>query len=178
MLPASHFLRTVSAEVIPWSPLRTFEVFSQREKLKKELVGSRVPDMTRFPKNLVLTTFKNVQGGGPLVVTQTADRRRSIARALGWPCSWTGFLAGVPVNLGRAPGAHLVRIDGGALLLITQTEHGVTATGRAPEAWAPWTHIPHDIPSLCHVSQGILAALASSLFGPTGIATMWWHVML
>ena len=88
------------------------------------------------------------------MVTQTADRRRSIARALGWPCSWTGFPAGVPVNLGRAPGA------------------------RTPEAWAPWTHIPHDLPSLCHVSQRILAALASSLFGPTGIATMWWHVML
>ena len=100
------------------------------------------------------------------MVTQTADRRRSIARALGWQCSWTGFPAGGPVNFGRAPGAHVVGIDSGALLLITQTEHGVTATGRAPEAWAPWTHIPHDIPSLCqrfamHLGRTCLVSLWS-----------------
>lgn len=141
-----------------------------------EGVGSRVPEgHDTVPQEPGSYIIEGVQGGAPLVVTQTADRRTSIGRAPAGLVPGQVFQqgvesAGVPVTLGRAPGAYVVEgIDGGAPLLITQTEYGVTAIGQAPEALAPGTHIPHDIHSLGSGPQGNVAAPVSSLYGPTGI---------
>mmetsp|Transcript_17007 Transcript_17007/g.46121 ORF Transcript_17007/g.46121 Transcript_17007/m.46121 type:complete len:87 (-) Transcript_17007:427-687(-) len=63
-----HMLWTVSAEVFPWSLLRLLRVLPLWEKLQrisclertflKELGPEFLTDMTRFPKNLVLTLLK------------------------------------------------------------------------------------------------------------------------